>query len=145
MKIMAIPRIKYINGDLFTASTSLCHCVSADLRMSKGIAIKFKELYGNVEYLKSQNVSVGDVAILPYYDKYIYYLVTKSRASDKPTYESLHSSLVNMRNHMMTNNVSQISMPLIGCGLDGLDWNMVSKLLTNVFYGTNIDIVCYYL
>lgn len=36
--------LKEINGDLFTASPeySLGHCVAADLRMGKGIAVVFK-------------------------------------------------------------------------------------------------------
>lgn len=36
--------IKEVNGDLFSAAAdySMCHCVAADLRMGKGIAIKFR-------------------------------------------------------------------------------------------------------
>jgi len=48
-------RIK--NGDLFTANCSLAHCVGADFRMGMGIAVKFRDLFGQVDYLKQQNVS----------------------------------------------------------------------------------------
>lgn len=48
---------RILNGDLFTASCSLAHCVGADFRMGMGIAVQFKEKFGQVEYLKSQNVS----------------------------------------------------------------------------------------
>lgn len=36
-----------VNGDLFSASPeySMCHCVAADLRMGKGIAVKFRQVY----------------------------------------------------------------------------------------------------
>lgn len=34
-----------INGNLFDSSDSLCHCVSTDLKMGKGIAIEFKVCY----------------------------------------------------------------------------------------------------
>jgi O-acetyl-ADP-ribose deacetylase (regulator of RNase III) len=142
---MIVSQINYLNADLFSSPTSLCHCVSADFRMSKGIAVRFKELFGNVKYLKSQNIQVGNIAVLQSGNQYIYYLVTKQRAFDKPTYVSLHSSLSYMRNHMILNGISEISMPLIGCGLDGLDWSQVSKLISNVFYGTSIRINCYYL
>ena len=48
--------------------------------MGKGIAVLFKEKYGQVEYLKSQGVQTGGVAILDLTateGRYIYYLVTK--------------------------------------------------------------------
>ena len=36
--------IKEINGDLFSAddSYSMAHCVAADMKMGKGIAVKFR-------------------------------------------------------------------------------------------------------
>lgn len=38
-------KITEVSGDLFTASKeySIGHCVSADLRMGKGIAVKFRQ------------------------------------------------------------------------------------------------------
>lgn len=48
--------LKTINGDLFNATCSLAHCVGADFRMGAGIAIKFREIFGQVENLKSQKV-----------------------------------------------------------------------------------------
>lgn len=37
-------KLKEVNGDLFSAGNdySMCHCVAADLRMGKGIAVKFR-------------------------------------------------------------------------------------------------------
>lgn len=49
--------LRIVSGDLFTADCSLAHCVAADFRMGMGIAVKFKEMFGQVDYLKSQNVS----------------------------------------------------------------------------------------
>lgn len=48
--------LKEINGDLFTAKTSLAHCVGADLKMGMGVAVKFKQLFGGESELRSQNV-----------------------------------------------------------------------------------------
>ena len=45
-------------GDLFKDSAitdCMAHCVSVDLRMSKGIAVMFKKLYGGVDQLKKQS------------------------------------------------------------------------------------------
>lgn len=49
--------LKEINGDLFSAKTSMAHCVGGDFRMGMGIAVKFKQLFGNVDALRLQNVS----------------------------------------------------------------------------------------
>ena len=46
-----------VRGDLFSVSpsTSLAHCVSVDLVMSKGIAVEFRDRFGRVDELKSQS------------------------------------------------------------------------------------------
>ena len=49
--------LKEINGDLFSAKTSLANCVGADLKMGAGVAVKFKQLFGREDELRKQNVS----------------------------------------------------------------------------------------
>jgi hypothetical protein len=49
--------LRIVSGDLFTAECSLAHCVGADFRMGMGIAVKFRDLFGQVQALKNQNVS----------------------------------------------------------------------------------------
>ena len=46
-----------VKGDLFSCDkdASLAHCVSADLRMGKGIATTFKTRFGGVNELRSQS------------------------------------------------------------------------------------------
>ena len=77
--------------------------------------------------------------------KFIYNLVTKSRYFDKPTYENLWQSLQAMKEHAVKNQVKNIAMPKIGCGLDMLEWNTVSNLIMNVFLDTPINIDVYLL
>jgi hypothetical protein len=36
-------------------------------------------------------------------------------------------------------------MPKIGCGLDDLDWDVVSTIIKGVFAGTDVNIQVYYL
>jgi hypothetical protein len=49
-----------IHGDLFTSSndTSLAHCVSKDLSMSKGIAKLFRDKFSGINELKKQGMIV---------------------------------------------------------------------------------------
>ncbi|XP_072853537.1 ADP-ribose glycohydrolase OARD1 isoform X5 [Pogona vitticeps] len=85
----------------------------------------------------------GDVAILKRDDRYVYYLITKSKYFYKPTYDNLRKSLEAMKIHSLKNAVTRISMPKIGCGLDRLDWNKVSTMLEEVFEDTDVYITVY--
>jgi len=86
---------------------------------------------------------VGDVAVLRQGKRFVYYLITKPKYFDKPTYETLKSSLVAMKSHCVANNVTAVSMPRIGCGLDKLEWPKVEETLMSVFMDTDIVITVY--
>ena len=133
-----------VYGDLMTAQDSLCHCVSECLAMGKGIAVLFKQQFGRVDELKRQQVRVGGVAVLAVESRFVYYLITKPRYSDKPTYASLGSSLSAMFQHMLQNGVKSVSMPEIGCGLDGLTWPNVQQQLCQLLAGTGITCTVYH-
>lgn len=134
-----------IYGDLFTSHSSLAHCVSQDFKMGAGIAKQFAENFGRKDELISQNVNVGDIAILHDGNRFIYYLVTKEKFWQKPTYSSLTQCLYNLKSHCIKHNVKDISMPKIGCGLDRLDWSIVNTIIKTVFKDTNVHLQIYYL
>jgi len=48
-----------------------------------------------------------------------------------------------MKKHMLENGVHKISMPLLGAGLDKLDWTKVKEIVLDVFSDTEIDITVY--
>ncbi|XP_055993274.1 ADP-ribose glycohydrolase OARD1 isoform X2 [Sorex fumeus] len=106
-------RIAYVKGDLFACpqTDSLAHCISEDCRMGAGIAVLFKKKFGGVQDLISQQKKTGEVAVLKRDGRYIYYLITKKRASHKPTYENLQKSLEAMKSHCLKNGVTDLSMP----------------------------------
>ena len=131
-------------GDLFdTDVEQICHCVSEDYHMNAGIARKFRTKFGNVNVLKNQKVGIGGCSVLRVEDRTIYYLVTKSKYYEKPTYSSVRKSLISMRILMETKNHTEIAMPLIGCGLDKLKWSSVSKIITDVLIKNGIDVIVY--
>ncbi len=75
----------------------------------------------------------------------VYYLVTKAVYRDKPTYAALARSLAAMRTHLYAEAGAgsggagaaggdmRVSLPRIGCGLDGLQWPHVLALLRALF------------
>ena len=138
-------KINEIEGNLFSCpkSSSLGHCVSSDFKMGKGIAVKFRQMFGKVEEMKRKKPGVGEVVVLEDGDRYVYNLVTKDKYFNKPTYDTLKSALLAMRAHMIEHSVKFLCLPKIACGLDGLKYYEVKKLLQEIFKHDDIDICIY--
>lgn len=136
-----------INGDLFKSepTSSLAHCIAKDLKMGKGVSGLFKKKFGPIDCFKNQNLQVGSVGILKDNERYVYYLITKSKTSGYPTLNDLKESLISMKTHAIENNVKTISMPRIGSGLDKLDWDLVKNTIIEVFNDIDININVYFL
>ena len=135
--------INVIEKDLFTVDDSyyLAHCISADYVLGAGIAVQFNRRFNMRRRLKQVGTGVWPDCILV---GRVFNLVTKERAFHKPTYDSLKESLEIMRLLAVKNHASKIAMPLIGCGLDQLEWGKVLQILKDVFWYTDIEIlVCY--
>ena len=69
----------------------------------------------------------------------IYNLITK----EKPTYQSIHYALDEMKHHAIANKTRCIAMPKIACDLDKMDWKEVSKIIVDVFRFAGITIYVY--
>lgn len=62
----------------------------------------------------------------------------------KPTYKTLKSALLDLKRQLIKNSEPEIAMPMIGCGLDKLQWAKVKAIIEEVFDNTNIDVtICY--
>ena len=92
-----------VTQDLFTVPQGyyLAHCISSDFALGAGIAKKFDEVYQMRYKLfkkypspnDGQNDFVGRALLVDN----VFNLVTKQRCFQKPTYEALYDSLVDMR------------------------------------------------
>ncbi len=131
-------------GDLFNDATNLAHCVSADFKMGAGVAKIFSEKFGGRDELLQQSVSVGEVGVLVRDGRHIFYMVTKQRYFDKPTYESLSKCLRTLAKVCLEKKITSLAMPRIGCGLDKLQWEKVRKILEDSF-PSDMKINVYYL
>ena len=56
---------------------------------------------------------------------------------------SLESSLRAMRDLCLKNDIHRLAMPRIGCGLDKLNWDAVSRLIQMIFTNDDIEITIY--
>ena len=141
---------KEIKGDLFKSDDkyTLVHCISYDCGMGAGIAKTFDSKMPQMKkLLKStirENNMKGYFAILYIGDRNVINLITKERYWHKPSYSSLKASLLNAKEITIHNNIKYLAMPVIGCGLDRLQWSKVSAMIKEIFADTDIEIVVYH-
>lgn len=124
--------------DLFSVPEDyfLVHCVSADFVLGKGIALEFRKRFDMKNKLRTCRQSGKCILI----DR-VFNLVTKETWRRKPTMESLTESLQELRQQVDEKSIKKLAMPLIACGLDGLDWKEVSEQVRNIFSDTDIEIL----
>ena len=134
--------ITYRVGDILEYHGHIAHCVSKDLRMSAGLARKMKTRFGGVREMKRMKRRVGNIAVIRRNGRSIVGLITKNHFWDKPSYGNIRRSLVKLRSYLADMNHHSIAMPLIGCGLDGKNWNIVESIISEVF-DRNFNIVIY--
>ena len=133
--------------DLFTVPQGyyLAHCISGDYALGAGIAKQFVENY-NMRFKLHKNYPIPDgekfanVGQALLVDN-VFNLVTKARVFHKPTYESLYDTLLDMRIQCENLDISRLAVPLLGCGLDRLNWEQVKDVIEDVFESTDIEIL----
>lgn len=135
--------------DLFSVSEDyyLAHCISADFGMGKGIVVEFNKRFDMKRKLQSKYPDYlnqwhhknyeGDCIL----EGRVLNLITKERYFHKPTYDSLTTALVVCGVTCLNNGIKKIAMPVIGCGLDRLQWDRVSEIIKEVFANTDIEIL----
>lgn len=146
----------YEHRDLFTVNDYVyAHCISSDFVMGAGIAKLFTNRGIKQRLLNTYPINTwnGHGYCLPIFTKnhVVCNLVTKHKVYEKPTYDTLRDSLIDLREWMLSAYYRgripnlNLAMPLIGCGLDGLDWNQVEFMIQETFKNHNFNIlICEY-
>lgn len=139
--------IKEIEQDLFVMSKEyyLAHCISGDYALGAGIAKQFNNVYDMRSKLRKiypipeGNIfaNVGKALLVDN----VFNLVTKQRYFQKPTYNELRNTLIDMREQCKRLGISKLAVPLLGCGLDRLQWDRVKEILNDVFSDVDIEIL----
>ena len=134
--------------DLFAVPEEyyLAHCISADFGMGKGIVVEFNKRFNMKEILQSEypnfvndyhHYKWGGMALI---EGRVINLITKERYWHKPTYQTMREAL-NIARLRLPSDCKKIAMPIIGCGLDRLQWDKVSEIIKEVFKNTDIEIL----
>ena len=136
-------------GDLFEQTDRLlAHCISSDYVMGAGIAVVFNKK-GVKNYLLENHEQKwegkGYCIITPIPDsngQRVANLITKEKVWHRPTNESVREALEDMKRQIKPDE--KIAIPYIGCGIDGLGWKDVSKIVYDTFKDTDCDILVNY-
>ena len=135
--------------DLFSVPNDyyLAHCIGADFGMGQGIVVEFNKRFDMKRKLQSKypdhinqwtHMKWSYNCIL---EGRVFNLITKERYFHKPTYDSLRGAVQMMQTIAFTKGITKIAMPIIGCGLDKLQWDKVSKIIKEVFANTDVEIL----
>ncbi|KAL4134764.1 hypothetical protein QTP88_006479 [Uroleucon formosanum] len=137
--------VREVNGDIFDTSSdvSLVHCVSGDLNMSRGLALQFRRKFGQVTQLRGQQKKLTEIAYIRQDERMVFYLITKEYYRQKPSYEKFYKSLQNLKEACMEHKITTLACPRLGCGLDGLKWEVVRNMLRYIFRDSPIYIRVY--
>lgn len=146
--------------DYYDKGYKLVQCLSADLVAGAGIAVLFNKKLDMKNKLKNRypygvyyvDDNINRLIFLPtcIYETNTFNLITKDKVWEKPTYENLELSLKVMKRGIyllwqQSDYIDKIAMPLIGCGIDGLEWKKVREMIKEIFDDYDIEIVVCYL
>lgn len=134
-----------LEADLFAQpqNYALAHCIAKDANMGAGIATQFVKRYPLMrDFLRGQDPKIGQVISFTEGQKpLVLNLITKKKSSGKPTREDFNRTIENLKAYTEANNITHLAIPLIGAGLDKLDWADSELHIKEVFADTGIEII----
>ncbi|KAJ8935662.1 hypothetical protein NQ318_012824 [Aromia moschata] len=108
--------------------------VSRSLNVPRDCTYLQEEAFGQLEELRRQRPEVvGRVLQITVAQQEkerwsVFYLVTKQLSHHKPTYQNVWDTLVELRDVLLSQNISSLAIPKIASGLDGLDWRVIRSM-----------------
>ena len=120
------------------------HTISSDAEMRKRFANTItRRISLSKDYCKSRNCDLGDIITFRADNNLVYNLITKANHYEKPTIDTIKTTLLAMRDHGLGLNLRCIAMPKTACGLDGMDWRDISSLIEQTIKNSGITIYVY--
>lgn len=145
--------IRFIQGNLLEAKAdALVNTVNTVGVMGKGIALMFKERFGDNYRQYAQACKVGQVHTGKMF-------VTEPRELDGPRWvvnfptkqhwrapsrlEWITEGLQDLRRFLIDNHVQSIAIPPLGAGNGGLEWALVREQIEQALAGLDVDITVF--
>ena len=135
--------IQYVKGNLLKADAeALVNTVNCVGHMGKGIALQFKKAYPDnyKTYRKAcdhEEVKPGRMHVFEtnkmINPKYIINFPTKRHWRGESKIEDVEAGLKALADEVRVRGIKSIAVPPLGCGLGGLAWSVVRRLIENAF------------
>lgn len=145
--------IKEIEGDLISLALKgkfdvIAHGCNCFCTQGAGIALQIKTTFPEV-YQADLKTNKGDVFKLGEFSKYhyknikltVYNLYTQYNPGANAEYTAVALALRNMAESLKGDE--EIGLPLIGCGIGGLDYKLVKKIIEQELADFDVTVVKY--
>ena len=140
--------IEFVQADLFQTPADIrvnaVNCVGI---MGAGIALAFKRRYPAMfrsyrQACRAGRVRPGSLHVWtsPSGDRVIN-LPTKRHWRDPSRYDDVESGLDALRDYLRDLGAVSVALPALGCGLGGLDWAIVSRMIAEKLAGLDARIL----
>jgi len=125
---------------------AIAHCISADLKMNKGLAAEICKQYGSFsEIFSNLTINVGDAIPIIANNRLILYLITKQNYYQKHQFNDIQKAISNSIKELYKLKHYKLAIPKLATGLDKCSWSDIKQLLCSEFSNTNIElIICNY-
>lgn len=137
--------VKHVTGDLFALDVdAIGHGVNCKGVMGAGIAVAFKDKFPMMyhDYQKlcyMMHLWPGQVFVWRMGDKTVYNIASQYEPGADASYDALATALLFVRFDAERYNLKSVALPQIGCGIGGLEWQHVSRLMTVIFSNSPVE------
>lgn len=141
--------ITFTSGDMFSISANcLVNTVNCVGIMGAGVALAFKNRYPSMyeDYKKACDlgqIRPGFLHIWENAETIIINFPTKRHWRNKSRYEDIQIGLKALNSFLTDKPHLKVSLPALGCGNGGLDWEIVSSMIKDELSSVNANIMVF--
>lgn len=141
--------LTFTSGNMFDdASTIKINTVNCVGVMGKGVALAFKIRFPEMFACYKQacvngDVKPGQLHVWQGNGQCIVNFPTKRHWRDASRYEDIEVGLISLRKLLAPLGKVKVSIPALGCGHGGLDWNKVSEMIKHSLADLDAEIFVY--
>ena len=139
------PNLCLEHTDFLRVRRTMATSIAADLSRRIRLSAEMDKEYGHREFLFRQRPSMGKVIVLPpslvkENEKYVMFLVTRTKQFDRVLIEDLYFYLERMRDLLVRLQVNDVSLPIIEPGRGNMKLQDLHCMLASMFFGTDITV-----
>jgi O-acetyl-ADP-ribose deacetylase (regulator of RNase III) len=133
--------LEVIEGDLFDPANrfdAIAHGVNLEGVMGSGIAVEFRKRFPDMYYTYRKHCLAGRInpgRVWSHYDAKtdwtIFNCATQVRQGANADYTLVAMAAFDMLRIAKIHKIKRVGLPIIGCGIGGLEWGRVQYILEN--------------